>query len=58
MGGIKIKNTITLEEIKKTGAGSWSKKDNSPRGVTTVSTSSLKVGDEIVIDNCFALIVE
>ena len=55
------KQTITIAEVNelvKKGVTSFSRKDNSPRGCTTVSTNEIKVGDKIVIDNYFTLIVE
>ncbi len=52
-----MKRTITLAEIQNMGISTWSKKDNSVRGITTVYTSELKVGDEIVIDNYFTEII-
>mgnify|MGYP007094692840 CR=1 FL=1 len=54
-------HTITIakvNELVKNGVTSFSKKDNSPRGCKTVSASELKVGDKIVINNYFTLIVE
>lgn len=53
--------TITIkevEEMKKKGISTFSKKDNSPRGCKTVSASEIKVGDKIVIDNYFTLVTE
>ena len=50
--------TITIKEVKEMGISTFSKKDNSPRGCKTVSASEIKVGDKIVIDNYFTLIVE
>ncbi len=55
------KQTITIAEVNelvKKGVTSFSRKDNSPRGCTTVSANEIKVGDKIVIDNYFTLIVE
>lgn len=55
------KHTITIAEVNelvKKGVTSFSRKDNSPRGCKTVSASEIKVGDKIVINNCFTLIVE
>lgn len=55
------KHTITIAEVNelvKKGVTSFSRKDNSPRGCETVSASEIKVGDKIVINNCFTLIVE
>lgn len=55
------KHTITIAEVNelvKKGVTSFSRKDNSPRGCKTVSASEIKVGDKIVINNYFTLIVE
>lgn len=55
------KHIITLNEVKEranNGVTTFSRKDNSPRGCRTVSVSEIKVGDEIVIDNYFTLVVE
>ena len=55
------KQTITIAEVNelvKKGVTSFSRKDNSPRGCKTVSASEIKVGDKIVINNYFTLIVE
>ena len=55
------KQTITIAEVNelvKKGVTSFSRKDNSPRGCTTVSANEIKVGYKIVIDNYFTLIVE
>lgn len=55
------KHTITIAEVNelvKKGVTTFSRKDNSPRGCKTVSASEIKVGDKIVIDNYFTLIVE
>lgn len=55
------KHIITLSEVMEranNGVTTFSKKDNSPRGCKTVSASEIKVGDEIVIDNYFTLVVE
>lgn len=55
------KHTITIAEVNeliKKGVTTFSRKDNSPRGCTTVSANEIKVGDKIVIDNYFTLIVE
>lgn len=55
------KHEVTMEWIQeraKQGVSTWSKKDNSPRGCTTVFTSELKVGDKVAIGNYFTEIVE
>lgn len=56
-----MEHTITMKEIQakiKNGVSTFSRKDNSPRGCSTVSASEVKIGDEIVIDNYFTTIVE
>ena len=50
--------TITISELKATGTDTWSVKDNSVRGYTTKYTSEINVGDKVVIDNYFTLVVE
>lgn len=50
--------TITISELKATGIESWSVKDNSVRGIATKYTSEVNVGDKVVIDNYFTLIIE
>lgn len=55
------KHIITLSEVierANNGVTTFSRKDNSPRGCKTVPASEIKVGDEIVIDNYFTLVVE
>lgn len=56
-----MKHTITMKDVQariKNGVSTFSRKDNSPRGCSTVSASEVKIGDEIVIDNYFTTIVE
>lgn len=55
------KHTITIAEVKELmnkGVTTFSRKDNSPRGCTTVSADKINIGDEIVIDNYFTLVVD
>ena len=55
------KHTITIAEVKELmnkGVTTFSRKDNSPRGCATVPADEINVGDEIVIDNYFTLVVE
>ena len=55
------KHIITMSEVNEranNGVTTFSKKDDSPRGCRTVPASEVKVGDEIVIDNYFTLVVE
>lgn len=49
------KRTITLNELT---CSTYSRKDDSVRGCSCVATDELKIGDEIVIDNYYTLIVE
>lgn len=54
------KHIITLSDVKErtnNGVTTFSRKDDSPRGCRTVPASEVKVGDEIVIDNYFTLVV-
>lgn len=46
--------TIKISELK---CNTYSKKDNSPRGCKVVSRTDVRVGDYIVIDNHFTLVV-
>ena len=48
------KRTIKIPELK---CNTYSKKDNSPRGCKVVSRTDVRVGDYIVIDNHFTLVV-
>lgn len=54
------KHEITIAKVKtmaENGITTFSLKDNSPRGIKTVSASEVKVGDKIVIDNYFHTVV-
>lgn len=53
-----MERTIKMSEVKAMGINTWSKKDNSVRGIHTVYTAELAIGDKIVINNYFTLIVE
>ncbi|MBR3900518.1 MAG: hypothetical protein IKJ60_03090 [Ruminococcus sp.] len=46
--------TIKITELD---CDTYSKKDTSPRGCQVVSRTDVKVGDYIVIDNYFTLVV-
>lgn len=46
--------TIKITELD---CDTYNKKDNSPRGCKTVSRTDVRVGDYIVIDNYFTLVV-
>lgn len=50
--------TITIEEIRSAKVNTYSVKDDSPRGVKTVSAAAVKVGDMVVINGAFALVVD
>ena len=55
------KHTITISKVKEligNGVTTFSRKDDSPRGCEPVPASEIKVGDKIVIDNYFTLVVE
>ena len=56
-----MNHTITMKEIQdkiNNGVSTFMRKDNSPRGCECVSASTIKPGDEIVIDNYFTLVTE
>lgn len=48
------KRTIRISELT---CSTYSKKDNSPRGCITVSSCDINIGDYVVIDNYFTLVV-
>lgn len=50
--------TITKKELTERGSQTQTVKDSSPRGVKTVSTDDVAVGDFVVIDNEFVEVVE
>lgn len=55
------KHEITIAKVKEMsdkGISTFSKKDNSVRGVETVLADEIKVGDKIVIDNYFHTVTE
>ena len=49
---------INIEELRKKNMSTWSKKDDSPRGCKTVLIEEIQIGDKVVIDNYFTLVVE
>lgn len=56
-----MNHTITMKEIQdkiNNGVSTFMRKDNSPRGCECVLASTIKPGDEIVIDNYFTLVTE
>ena len=50
--------TITLSELISMGISTWSVKDDSVRGCSTKYTSEVKIGDKVVIDNYFTLVID
>jgi len=54
--GIEMKRTITINELMKK-ADTFSVKDNSVRGIKTVDKKEVKIGDKVVLDNYFTLVV-
>ena len=50
-----MSDILKLIEI---GVNTFSRKDNSVRGIETISAYDVKIGDKIVIDNYFTLVVE
>ena len=60
-GRYDMKHTITMKEIQNkinNGVTTFMKKDNSPRGCECVSASTIKPGDQVVIDNYFTTVTE
>lgn len=53
-----MKRTISIEELKNSKCNTWSVKDNSVRGYTTKTTSEIRIGDKVVIDNYFTEVIE
>ena len=49
--------TITKSELESMNVGTWSVKDESPRGIHTAYTSEVKAGDKVVIDNYFTIVI-
>ena len=50
--------TITIDELTKKGVNTFSVKDDSPRGYRTINKENVKIGDKVVLDNYFTLVVE
>ena len=50
--------TITIEEIRSAEVNTYSVKDDSPRGFKTVSAAAVNVGDMVIIDNAFTLVID
>ena len=53
-----MKYSEFIKRMNDHGTGTAEKKDNSPRGCSTVSVSAIKPGDKVVLDNHFILIEE
>ena len=54
-----MKHTIAMKEIQNkinNGVTTFMKKNNSPRGCECVSASTIKQGDQVVIDNYFTTV--
>lgn len=49
---------ITIEALKEKNASTFSRKNNSPRGIEVIPASQIKPGDKVVIDNYFTLVTE
>lgn len=47
-----------VNELIENGVTTFSRKDNSLKEYKTVSASEIKVGDKILINNYFTLIIE
>ena len=50
--------SITIEEIRNAEVNTYSVKDGSPRGFKTVSAAAVNVGDMVIINNAFVLVVD
>lgn len=51
-------HTITMKEIQQMNCDTFSRKDDSPRSIETVFKDDLSVGDEVIINNHFTVIIE
>ena len=54
------KHEITIAKVKEMsekGISTFSRKDNSVRGIETVLADEIKIGDKIVIDNYFHTVI-
>lgn len=49
--------TITISELKQSKSNTWGVKDNHPRGYVTKCTDDIRVGDKVIIDNYFTLVI-
>lgn len=50
--------TIKIDELKNMGIDTMSVKNNSIRGITTKYIGDVKVGDKVVLNNHFVMIIE
>lgn len=55
---LKMARTITMGELKNAETNTWSVKDDSVRGCTTKYIDEVRIGDKVVIDNYFTLVIE
>ena len=49
---------ISIKELMDINCDTYMRKDNSVRGCECVSKSQIKIGDKVVIDNYFTLVIE
>lgn len=49
---------ITIEALKQMNVDTFSKQVDTVRGIETVSKMQVKVGDKVVLDNYFTLVIE
>lgn len=50
--------TISMKEIQAKNCDTFSRKDDSPRGIETVFKRDLRIGDEVILNNYFVEIVD
>jgi hypothetical protein len=50
--------TITINELMKIEADTFSVKDNSVKGYKTIDKKDVKIGDKVILNNYFTLVVE
>ncbi len=55
---MKEMRTISIKDLQAKSCDTFSRKDNSVRGIETVSKSQIKVGDKVVLNNYFTLVIE
>ena len=49
---------ISIKELKAKNIMTYSVQDNSPRGISTKMIGDVKIGDKVVIDNHFVVVVK